>query len=403
MPPIPLSEPNFTGNEWRYVKECIDTGWVSTAGPFVERFESELAAKTGAFQAVATQSGTAALHVALIVAGVHSGDEVIMPALSFVAPANAVRYCGAWPTFIDVSADDWQIDLLQLAQFLEDGCERRDGRLYNKKTGRPTAAILPVHLLGGMFDVDAMASLAAKYDLPVVEDAAECLGATYRGRGMGRGTSAKPPLRLVATSFNGNKIVTTGGGGAILGNNPDALDRCRHLVSTAKLPGLGYVHDEVGYNYRMTNIAAALGVAQLESLDAYVSLKRQAAARYEAAFEGEGRITLHPEPRHCNSTYWMYTVLLDRPSRPIIERLNDEGIQSRPLWHPLSRLPALAADSHVVADKIAADLYERALSLPLSTTITDAQIDQVSAALLGILDADEMPHTKPRQAIFRKS
>lgn len=382
--PVPLSVPELRGHEWAYIKECLDTNWVSYVGPFVERFERELAARAGAKHAVATSSGTAALHVALLLAGVGRDDEVVMPGLSFVAPANAVRYCGAWPTFTDIRADDWQWDVEQVRRFLDTGCEMRAGRLVNKQTGRRIAALLPVHLLGGMGDVDAVAELATRYELPVVEDAAECLGATYKGRPIAAPCPAYcGPLRLVITSFNGNKIITTGGGGALFADEPTVAARAKHLTTTAKADKVEFYHDEVGFNYRLTNIAAALGVAQLESLDDYVESKRAIASRYAAAFAATPQVVVHPEPENCRSTFWMYTVKLDRPARPVIDSLNAAGIQARPLWVPLARLPAFAGCSGVPHAHAVA-LHSSGVSLPGSVGLTETQQQQVTAALLSL-------------------
>ena len=380
--PIPLSVPRLAGNEWAYIKECLDTNWVSYVGPFVDRFERELAAKTGAKHAVATSSGTAALHVALLMAGVGPNDEVVMPGLTFVAPANAVRYCGAWPVFTDIAARDWQWDVAQLADFLANGCEVRHGRLVNKQTGRRIAALLPVHLLGGMCDVDAVAALAGRYELPLIEDAAESLGATYKGRGIGAACpSYRGPIRLVATSFNGNKIITTGGGGALFAEDTALAARAKHLTTTAKADKIEFYHDEVGYNYRLTNIAAALGVAQLEKLDEYVEIKRGIAARYTEGFKDCAGVTVHPEPPHCRSIFWMYSVTLAAGSRPVMRRLNEQGIMARPIWVPMHRLPAFSGHCHVVKAVEAERFYERSLSLPCSVSLTEADQQRVIIAL----------------------
>jgi perosamine synthetase len=375
MPPIPLSIPCLRGNEWAYVKECLDTNWVSYVGPHVERFERELAAKAGARFAVAMSSGTAALHIALLLAGVGADDEVVMPALSFVAPANAVRYCGAWPAFTDVREDDWQWDVEKLREFFHKGCGMRDGRLVNKATGRRIAALLPIHLLGGMCDVDAVAEIASKHALPVVEDAAECLGAAYKGRAIGAPSPAyRGPMRLVITSFNGNKIVTTGGGGAVFADDERLAARARHLSTTAKADRIEFLHDEVGYNYRLTNIAAAMGLAQLEQLSGFVEIKRKTAEAYGRGLEGRPGIRrTHPEPAGCRSTFWMYTVQLDRPARPDIDRLNAAGVLCRPLWLPLPGLPAFEGKAFSAPVPVAESLHASCVSLPCSVGLTEEE------------------------------
>jgi perosamine synthetase len=380
---IPLTVPVLRGNEWKYVKECLDTNWVSYVGPFVERFEKELAQKTAATHCIATASGTAALHICLILAGVKPDDEVVMPAVSFVAPANAVRYCSAWPTLVDISACDWQIDVSKLAEFLEQECRVRGGHLVNKQTGRRIAALMPVHLLGGMCDLDGVAELATRYELPLIEDAAECLGATYKERSIGAPCVVyKGPLRLVATSFNGNKIITTGGGGAIFCEDPVVAARAKHLTTTAKTDKIEFFHDEVGYNYRLTNICAALGVAQLEKLDEYIAIKRGIAERYEQLFDDNEDIDVHPEPSNCRSTFWMYTVRLNQKARPIRDQLITNGIMARPLWTPLHRLPAFTGNVHAVAVSVADDLYDRAISLPCSVSLIEDEMARVAQDLV---------------------
>ena len=388
---IPLCVPEIRGQEWSYVKQCLDTNWVSYVGPYVDRFERELATRSGARFAVATSSGTAALHIALLLAGVGDNDEVVMPGLTFIAPAHAVRYCGAWPTFTDIRTDDWHWDVEQVAAFLAQGCERRAGKLVNRVTGRRIAALLPVHLLGGMGDVDAVAELASRYQLPIVEDAAECLGATFRGRPIGAPSAAyRGPFRLVITSFNGNKLITTGGGGAIFTDDEQLARHAKHLTTTAKAGKLEFFHDEIGYNYRLTNIAAAMGVAQLERLDEYVATKRQIGVRYHQAFSAVPGWMAHPEPRHCASTFWMYTLRLDREAHPLIDTLNAAGVMSRPLWQPLSRQPALHANCFVHDVSNCNELYLKGLSLPCSVGLTANQQTTVVAAVHGWLTAQPL-------------
>lgn len=379
---IPLTVPALGGNEWQYLKQCLDTNWVSYRGPFVERFEKELAKQCGSAYAVVTASGTAALHLALLIAGVETDTEVLMPGITFVAPANAVRYCGAWPTLLDIRETDWQLDVAKLADFLHSACDRRDGRVFNRSTGRRVSAILPVHLLGGMCDVDAVAELACRYDLPVVEDAAECLGATYKQRQLASPCiGLEPQSRQVTTSFNGNKIVTAGGGGALLTDDARLAARAKHLSTTAKTEGIEFYHDEVGYNYRMTNIAAALGLAQLEQLDRFLAAKRHIAARYAELFQADPRIRVHPESVHARCTYWLYTIMTRGAAKPLLEKLNAAGIESRPVWTPLHRLPAFAANSYSYHCDFAETFYRHGISLPCSVGLGDADIRSVVDAV----------------------
>ncbi|MBX9628395.1 MAG: aminotransferase class I/II-fold pyridoxal phosphate-dependent enzyme [Gemmataceae bacterium] len=383
---IPLAVPTLRGNEERYLRECIQTGWVSYLGPFVDRFERMLAARAGAGQVISTNSGTSALHLGLVAAGVGPGDEVVMPAVTFVAPANAVRYCGAWPVFLDLRRDDWQLDLDKVEDFLARGCDARAGGLVNRATGRRVAALLPVHLLGGYCDVDRLAELATRFDLPVVEDAAQALGGTYKGRELGApAPGVDPARRWVATSFNGNKIMTTGGGGALYSDDPAAAARARHLSTTAKTDKVRFHHDAVGYNYRLTNCAAAVGVAQLEQLDGFLAAKRAHAARYADLLGGEPRLTLHPEPEHTRSAFWLYTVLFDGPADEPIRRLNARGVQARPVWDPIPTLPAFRDGCHSYRCEFAGELARRGVSLPSSVTLTDDELDRVAAAVRGCL------------------
>ncbi len=262
---IPLSVPELGGNEWLYVKECLDTNWVSSAGPFVDRFERMVAAFVGARFAVATASGTAALHLALLVAGIELDDEVIVSSLTFVAPVNAIRYIGAWPVFIDAEPNHWQMDSQKVADFLTTQCIWANGELRNKSTGRRVKAILPVHILGHPCDMDPIVQIARKFELVVIEDATEALGARYKSRTVGK------PGDVACFSFNGNKIITTGGGGMIVTDNERWAEKAKYLSTQAKDDPIEYIHDEIGYNYRLTNIQAALGVAQMEQLDKHIA------------------------------------------------------------------------------------------------------------------------------------
>ena len=252
---IPNAVPHLAGNEWKYLKECLDTNWVSSVGPFVDRFEREVAAYVGVPHAVATVNGTAALHVALLAAGVRPNDEVLVPALTFIATANAVSYCGAQPVFLDSEEVSWGLDAGKLADFLSRECAVKDGQVINRATGRVVRAVLPVHLYGHPFDVDAVLEVAGRYPLTVVEDAAEALGARYRGRAVGCDGLVS------CLSFNGNKIITTGGGGMVLTRDEKMAARVRQLTTQARTDAIEYIHEETGYNYRLTNLQAALGVA----------------------------------------------------------------------------------------------------------------------------------------------
>lgn len=379
---IPLAVPKMSGRERAYIQECLDTNWVSYAGPFVSRFEKALAETTGCGEAVAVTSGTAALHVALLLAGVPPDSEVLMPGITFVAPANAVRYTGAWPTFLDIDEDDWQLGAGTLRAFLASRCRRENGKLVNAVTGRSISAVLLVHLLGGLADSAGVAKVCAEFDLPLVEDAAECLGGRYEDRLLASPLEDLPAnRRLMITSFNGNKIITTGGGGALLLNDAEQAARARHLTTTAKTDAVAFLHDELGYNYRLTNMAAAMGVAQLEVLKAYVEDKRRTAARYAQSLGSLPGLVLHPQGGGRFNTYWLYTVLLDRPSRPLIDEMIRQGIQCRPVWQPMPDLPHLAS-SYSEALTFGRRFHGRALSLPSSVGISEEEVRRVCETLV---------------------
>src|SRR5579864_6521316 len=282
---IPLSVPEIDGNAWAYIKECLDTGWVSSVGGYVERFEQSIAELLGARSAVATSSGTSALHVALLVSGVMPEDEVLVSTLTFIAPLNALRYVGAWPVLMDVERNFWQLDAQKVQDFLRKNCRYSRGKLTNRNTGRHVTAILPVHLLGHPVDMEPIVSVAREFGLRIIEDATECLGARYRGQYVGT-------LGDVGCfSFNGNKIITTGGGGAIVTANDKWAERAKYLTMQAKDDMVEFVHGEIGYNYRLTNLQAALGCAQMERLREFIQKKRAIASRYEVALKDVAGIT----------------------------------------------------------------------------------------------------------------
>jgi perosamine synthetase len=384
---IQLCVPCLTGKEKQYVIEALDANWVSYVGPHVTKFEGLLSEATGAPYTVAMNSGTSALHIALILAGVGHNDEVVMPAVTFVSPANAVRYCGAWPVFVDIRPDDWQMSVDETREFLTNGCLSTPQGLVNQSTGRIVKAILVVHLLGGMADVDGFAKLATEFGIFLIEDGAECLGAQYKTFGMAAANShIEPKHRLIATSFNGNKIVTTGGGGALFSHDESLAQRAKHLSTTAKADPIEFYHDEVGYNYRLTNISAALGIGQMECLDEYVERKRAIAHRYNHSLaEIKGVAQLHPEPNHCRSTYWMYTVQLDRPSRSSVDYLGTQGIVSRPIWRAMFDLPAMHGALSWGEMKETHHCCRHSISLPCSVDLSLEDQDRVIQTLGGHL------------------
>ena len=372
---IPNAVPHLVGNEWRYLKECLDTNWVSSVGPFVDRFEREVAAYVGARHAIAVVTGTAALHAALLAADVGPEDEVLVPALTFMATASAIRYCGAWPVFMDSDPSTWTLDPEKTAEFLARECEMRRGLLVNRTSGRRVKALLPVHLYGHPADLDPLIELTAHHPISLVEDAAEALGASYKGRRVGvRGLAG-------CLSFNGNKIITTGGGGMVVTDDDGVARRLRTLTTQARADVVEWIHDEVGFNYRLTNIQAALGVAQLEQLDRFVEAKRATARAYIEALARLPGLEPCCEQPWAVSSFWMFSVLLDPAvwgsPRRVIDGAAAAGIQCRPLWYPLHRQPPFRDSCQAYRVEVADRLHARGLSLPCSVGITAEQRDRV--------------------------
>ena len=365
--PVALHEPHFGGNEWLYLKECLDSGYVSSVGSFVDRFEAQLAAYTGVKHAIAVVNGTAALHIALRLAGVQAGDEVLLPAMTFVATSNAVSYCGATPHFVDSEERTLGIDARALRAYLGSAAEMRLGRCVNRRSGRTIRAVVPMHVFGHPVDLEALLAVAHDFGLVMVEDAAEALGSYYRGAHTGS-------FGLLGTlSFNGNKTVTTGGGGAILTNEAQLARAAKHLTTTAKVPHRWeYRHDEIGFNYRLPNLNAALGCAQLEQLPALLAAKRRLHERYAAAFAAVPGARLLGEPSGCRSNYWLQTLLLDRALAgerdAVLALSNDAGFTMRPVWVLNHRLPAFI-DCPRMPLPMAESLEQRLLNVPSSAQL----------------------------------
>ncbi|WP_296165810.1 LegC family aminotransferase [uncultured Brevundimonas sp.] len=367
--PVPLHAPEFRGREWDYLKDCLDTGWVSSVGAYVDRFERDLETYTGIPHAVAVSNGTAALEVCYRLAGVVAGDEVLVPTLTFVATANAVTYRGATPHFVDSEAATLGVDAARLETHLRAIAHVDDGVCVNTRTGRPIRALVAVHVFGQPADIDALAELAARWKLVVIEDAAEALGSRWRERHLG-GFG-----RLAALSFNGNKIVTTGGGGAVLTGDPELATRAKHLTTTAKQPHRwAFDHDEIGWNYRMPNLNAALGCAQLEQLPGMMARKATLAARYAQAFDRLKGVRLMKPREGAVVNHWLNALILDRPDRALrdqlLEALNDAGYHARPLWTLMHRLP-MYVDCPRDALPVAEALEDQVINLPSSATLAD--------------------------------
>ncbi len=365
----PLHEPEFSGNEWKYVKECIDSRMVSSVGSYVDRFERMLEEYTGAKHAVAVVNGTAGLHIALKLAGVQPGDEVLVPALTFVASANAVTYCGATPHFVDSEEDTLGMDPDKLAEYLRNHMEQRSGVCFHRKTGKVVRAMLPMHTFGHPVRLEELMRVARDFRIALVEDAAESIGSLYYGKHTGT-------FGLMGVlSFNGNKTITTGGGGAILTKDPVLANRAKHLTTTAKLPhAWEYRHDEIGYNYRLPNLNAAVGCAQVERLPGMLKSKRKLFNSYKSALASVDGLRLFSEPKKCRSNYWLQTILLNRERQDqrggILKKTNDVGIKARPAWELLHELPPFQAAPR-------ADLSG-------SKTLYDCLINLPSSAGLGV-------------------
>ncbi len=373
---IPLSVPNLSGNEWKYVKDCLDTNWVSSVGSYVNKMEEVSGIYSNAKYAIATSNGTAALHISLLLAGVRRDDLVILPNITFVAPANVIKYMGADAILMDVNEDTWQLDVDLLQRFLDKECVLRDGTCFHTPTGRRVSTIIPVHVLGNMVDLGKLLPLAEKFHIQVVEDATESLGSTYKDKPAGS-------FGLFGClSYNGNKIITTGGGGMILTNNEVLAKKAKHLTTQAKAEGIEYYHDEVGYNYRMVNILAAMGVAQMEQLPAFIERKRNINKQYNEGLKSVPGFKPQTVTGHVKPNCWLYTAIFDR-SKELLKYLDEHGIQTRPFWVPMNQLPAFAKDIYYQEDNVSGRVYSQCLSLPCSTNLTDKEIAEVIDKIKG--------------------
>lgn len=364
---IPLSVPNVAGNEWKYVKECLDTGWISSVGSYVTQFEEMVAQFAGAKYGIAAVNGTAALHISLLLSGVRQNDYVILPNLTFVASANSIKYLGAEPLLIDADPDLWQMDLNLLEEFLEKETEVKKDQLFYKRNGRRIGAIMPVHILGNMCNMDRFLSIVKKYPLPVVEDATEALGTTYKGKSAG---TFSP---LACFSFNGNKIISTGGGGIIVTDDEALAKHAKHLTTTAKASVDEYYHDEVGYNYRLVNVLAAIGVGQMELLPSFIKRKKECVDFYKKHLDGVADIRFQKELPDVNTNGWLFTIQTDHQQK-LLKHLNANKILSRRFWMPMNMLPMYKDCIYIQQKDNAGYIYNTCLSIPCSTNITDEEL-----------------------------
>lgn len=364
---VPLHEPCFGGQEWQYVKECLDTGWVSSVGKYVDLFEEKLAEYIGVKRAVAVVNGTAALHISLLAAGVAQNEEVLMPALTFIATANAISYCGAVPHFVDSEYATLGIDPVKLRSYLQEIAVIKNGACYNRQSGRRIRAVVPMHTFGHPVDLDEMVAVCKEFQLVLIEDAAESLGSFYKGKHTGNWGLVS------AVSFNGNKIVTTGGGGAVLTNDEELGKKIKHWTTQAKVPHRWeFRHDAIGYNYRLPNINAALGCAQLEQLPSFVLSKRKVAEQYKQAIRKVEGVTFFSEPAYAQSNYWLNAILLDRDTAfcrdEVLQAVNDAGIMTRPVWNLMYTLPMYGKCPRMECP-VAEDIAKRLINIPSSANL----------------------------------
>jgi perosamine synthetase len=352
-----LSGPNMAGNELKYVTECITTGWVSSVGAYVDKFEK--------------MSGTTALHICLVLMDVKQNDLIITPNITFIATLNAVKYTGADPVLIDTDEKTWQMDLNLLEDFLTNETEQRNNVCYHKKSGRRIPIIMPVHVLGNMCDMERLLGLAAQHNLIVIEDSTEALGSYYKGKHAGS-------FGLMGTfSYNGNKIITTGGGGMIVTNDEALAKKAKHLTTQAKSDPFEYMHDEIGYNYRLVNVAAAMGVAQMEQLPGFIKRKYEIIDFYRKELQGIGDISFQQVSEDVKPNWWMPTIMTAK-QKEVLKVLNDNKMQSRPFWVPMNQLRMFKDNLYYNKTDRSDFVYQHCLSIPCSTYITDEQLKAVS-------------------------
>lgn len=380
---IPLSVPSIRGNAWQYVKECLDTEWVSTAGKFVDCLEANMSSFTGGAHTIACVNGTAALQTALRVVGVHPGDEVIVPTLTFIATVNAVRYLGAEPVFMDCD-DYYNLDVEKTLEFLTHETLFRPEGTYHKETGKKISAILPVHVFGNAVRIESLLNFCLEKKIAVVEDAAESLGTVYR-KGPLVGKHAGTVGDMGCLSFNGNKIITAGGGGMILTNNPDYAAKARYLTTQAKDDGVRYIHQEIGYNFRLNNLQAALGVAQLECLPEFLEIKRANYRRYKEEIDRIPGLHLAEVPEYADNNCWMVALQIDkdrygRDREETMAFLSEHGIQTRPVWYLNHRQKPYSKCRTYRIEK-APRLWEQTLNLPCSVGLTPKDLQRVIGTL----------------------
>ena len=367
---ISLTDAVIAGNEWKYVKNCLDTTWISAAGKYVGQFEQMVAEFAGTKYGIACMNGTAGLHLCQEMIGVSQNDYVITPNITFIATLNSIKYTGASPILIDVYPDTWQMDVGLLKRFLEKDTEVRNGECFLKKDNRRIKAIMPVHVLGNMTEMDEILELANTFQLEVVEDSTEALGSSYKGKHAGSFG------KFGVFSFNGNKIISTGGGGVIVTNDEALAKRAKHLTTQAKISKVDYIHDEIGYNYRLTNILAAVGVAQMEQLESFITRKKFVNQFYRTELAGVGDIIFQKVNDHIDPNCWLFT-LSTAQMRPLLAYLNENGVQCRPFWMPMNQLRMFKDDLYITENNHSGKIYDTCISIPCSSDITDEDLKTV--------------------------
>ena len=376
---IPLSVPSLKGNEWKYVKECLDTEWVSTAGKYVNLFEEKVKEFTKSEFAIACVNGTEAIHISLLLCGVEAGDEVIVPTLTFIAPINAVKYANAEPVFMD-SDDFYNIDIEKTIEFIKNETTFKNGYTYNDKSGKRISAMIPVHIFGNAVMLDALIPLCKERNIAVIEDATESLGTIYTaGNYKGKFTGTIGDTGCF--SFNGNKIITTGGGGMIVTNDAGKAEKAKYLTTQAKDDEVRYVHHEIGYNYRLPNVLAAIGVAQMEVLPDYIVTKKKNYTKYSKDINNIEGLKINPSPEYADNNLWMYAMRIDKDiygmdREQVMAMLSQNGIQSRPVWY-LNHEQNPYKNNFSYKIENAHKLLEETLNIPCSVNLTDEQIDTV--------------------------
>ncbi len=365
-----LSGPNLSGNELQYVEDCIKTGWVSSVGSYVTDFELSLSKYVNSKYAVATSSGTTALHLSLIISNIEKDDFILVPNITFVATLNSIKYVGANPILIDVDIDTWQLNLDLLEKFLYNNSKIINGICIHNETKRPIKAIIPVHVLGNMCDMNRLIEISDKYCLKVIEDSAESLGSKFNGKHSGTFGD------FGCFSFNGNKIITCGGGGMIVTNNKKLAIKAKHLSTQAKADSFEYFHDDIGYNYRLTNVSAAIGLAQMEQLDTFLTRKHQIKEIYFNELSNIGDIEFQKVNDNVDSNWWLFTIM-SKYQKKLLKNLNNNKLQSRPFWIPMNKLPMFKKNIYLSEDNYSDKIYNSCLSIPCSTNISDNDLELV--------------------------